>query len=84
MDGRKRAMLVAIVIVALLVAAFLVASCGGGGTTSTTSPGGTQLTNNSQINDYLNQLDQKMNSVNDSGLDENQLNNQSLGAVNAK
>jgi len=77
MDGRKKAMLVAIVIVALLAAALLVVSCGGkAGTTSQTGP---QLTNNAQINEFLNQLDQQMNSVNDSDMDENQLSNQSLG-----
>jgi len=79
MTGGKRAMLVTLVIVALLAAALLVASCGSGGGTAGTTGTTPTLTKNAQINEYLNQLDQQMNSVNDSDMYENQLSNQSLG-----
>jgi ABC-type oligopeptide transport system substrate-binding subunit len=77
MRSGKRAMLIALVIVALLAAALLAASCGGGKTsTKTTTP---KLTNNEQVNEYLEQLDSQMNSVNENDLSDGQLNNQNLG-----
>jgi len=56
-----------------------VASCGSGGGTAGTTGTTPTLTKNAQINEYLNQLDQQMNSVNENDLNDSQLNNQSLG-----
>jgi major membrane immunogen (membrane-anchored lipoprotein) len=80
MSGRK-ALMVAALIAALLATALLAASCGGKSATSTTTPNGTapQLTGKAEIDNYLNQLDQQMNSVSSDDFNDSQLNDSNLG-----
>jgi ABC-type oligopeptide transport system substrate-binding subunit len=81
MRGRRKALVMAvIVLVALLAVSLLVASCGSSSTSGTgsssTAPG--KVTGKAQIDSYLQQLDQQMNSVTGE-FDENQLSSQQLG-----
>jgi maltose-binding protein MalE len=77
---RKTLAMAVVVLVALLAVSLLVASCGSSSTSSTgsssTAPG--KLTGKAQIDTYLQQLDQQMNSVTGE-FDENQLSSQQLG-----
>jgi maltose-binding protein MalE len=77
---RKTLAMAVVVLVALLAVSLLVASCGSSSTSSTgsssTAPG--KLTGKVQIDTYLQQLDQQMNSVTGE-FDENQLSSQQLG-----
>jgi len=80
---KKTAVLTAIVVVALVAAALLAASCGGKTTTSSTSSSSassqTQVTSKAQIDQFLNDLDQQIKSVNPDDFNDNELSNQSLG-----
>lgn len=76
----KRIALTVLVVLTLLLAALLTSSCGGGGGTATgTTPASTSLSGKAEIDNYLNQLDSQMNSLNADDFSESQLNDQNLG-----
>jgi len=80
---RKTLAMAVVVLVALLAVSLLVASCGSSSTSTTSSTGSSstapgKLTGKVQIDTYLQQLDQQMNSVTGE-FDENQLSSQQLG-----
>jgi ABC-type oligopeptide transport system substrate-binding subunit len=80
MSGKKKVILIACVIAVLLAAALAAVSCGGGsGTSTTTVPGSTKLTGNHTVDNYLDQLDQQMNSVGSEDFSDSQLSNSALG-----